>query len=195
MNILLCKKLDDAIVAYIIKKWNENSDVKLGRTVLQKICYFAKSKNVPLSYDFDIYRYGPFSHDLYYRMEDMSADGIITDKMISSNTAGINSRTNKSQYLIGENAEELLNLHNDKLNQYTENIDSVIDLFSEFQHKDLELLSTLHFFHATLTNFYNKPAEKEEVIARVKKAKAKKFDDEFISQAYDALVKAGIFAW
>jgi uncharacterized protein YwgA len=93
MEILLCNRFDDAVIAYIIKKWNELSDVPLGRTIIQKLCYFVKSKGVPMRYDFDMYHYGPYCQDLYYRMDDMTADNVVKDENLINNN-----KTGKSKY-------------------------------------------------------------------------------------------------
>ncbi len=194
MDILLCNKFDDAIVAYIVKKWNDLSGVPLGRTIIQKLCYFVKSKGVPLDYDFDIYHYGPYSQNLYFRMDDMAADGIVTDEN-ATNMCNSNLKTNRSKYLPGDNVDKLLEMYSGDLSKFTTTIDNVIDVFREFDHTGLELLSTIHFFQTTLTDFYKKPADKAEVIMKVKKAKGGKFEDDLISRAYNALKEAGIFDW
>ncbi|HHV99137.1 MAG TPA: hypothetical protein GXX36_06135 [Clostridiaceae bacterium] len=194
MDILLCDKLDDAIVAYIVKKWNELSEIPLGRTIIQKLCYFVKSKGVPLDYDFDMYHYGPYCQNLYYRMDDMTADGVVIDENAVS-ILNSNFKTGKSKYLPGDNIDKLLSMYQDDISRFTETIDSVINVFREFDHTELELLSTIHFYQTTLTNFYGKPANKSEVIVKVKNAKGEKFKDDLISRAYDALKEAGIFNW
>jgi len=186
----LCNRFDDAVIAYIIKKWNELSDVPLGRTIIQKLCYFVKSKGVPMRYDFDMYHYGPYCQDLYYRMDDMTADNVVKDENLINNN-----KTGKSKYIPGENIDKVLKMYNEELEEYLENIDMVIDVFREFDHTSMELLSTIHFFQTTITNFYSKPADKNEVIMKVKEAKGDKFSDDLISKAYDALAKAGIFDW
>jgi uncharacterized protein YwgA len=195
MDILLCNRFDDAIVAYIVKRWNECSGVPLGRTIIQKLCYFVKSKGVPLDYDFDMYHYGPYSQDLYYRMDDMTADRVVIDGKAHSYANIGNVKAGSSKYVPGDNVEELLNIYNKDLNNYRETIDSVIEVFSEFDHTSLELLSTIHYFQTTLSSYYNKPAEKDEVIMKVKNAKGDKFKDDLISRAYDSLKGAGIFEW
>lgn len=194
MDILLCNKLDDAIVAYMVKKWNELSDIPLGRTIIQKLCYFIKSKGVPIDYDFDMYHYGPYSQNLYYRMDDMTADSIVKDEN-AINILNSNVKSSKSKYIPGDNVEKLLSKYSDDLSKFTSAIDKVIDVFYEFDPTGLELLSTIHFFQTTLSDFYNKPANKDEVIMKVKKAKCEKFKDDSISKAYDALQDAGIFDW
>ena len=56
MSILLCNSFDDAIIAYVVKKWsNEETDIVLGRTMVQKICYFLKAKGIPLAEHKSIY--------------------------------------------------------------------------------------------------------------------------------------------
>ncbi len=196
MNILLCNKLDDAIVAYMVKKWNKLSDIPLGRTVIQKLCYFIKSKGVPIDHDFDMYHYGPYSQNLYYRMDDMTADSVVKDEnAISTGIFNNNVKSSKSKYIPGDNVDELLSMYSDDLSNFTSAIDSVIEVFRGFDPSGLELLSTIHFFQTTLSGFYNKPADKEEVIMKVKKAKGEKFGDDLISTAYDALKEAGIFGW
>jgi len=195
MDILLCNQFDDAIVAYIVKKWNEVSQISLGRTVIQKICYFIKSKGVPIDFDFDIYHYGPYSQNLYYRMDDMTADHVVKDDNALNTPNTNNVKTSKSKYLPGDNIDELLKMYSNDLNKFTSTIDSVVDVFRKYDHTSLELLSTIHFFQTTLTNFYNKPADKDEVIMKVKKAKGDKFKDDLISRTYDELKEAGIFDW
>lgn len=193
MDILLSNRFDDAIVAYIVKKWNEISDIPLGRTIIQKLCYFVKSKGVSLDYDFDMYHYGPYSQNLYFRMDDMIADHVVIDEnAINSN---VKIRRSSSKYLPGANVDKLLNMYNEDLSKITATIDNVVNVFHKFGHTDLELLSTIHYFQTTLSDFYNKPADEKEVIMKVQKAKGNKFNDELISKAYNTLKEAGIFEW
>jgi uncharacterized protein YwgA len=60
-QIFFADKIADALLAYLIKSFNEAGDRTLGRTILQKLCYFAKASGVPLPFRFEIYHYGPFS--------------------------------------------------------------------------------------------------------------------------------------
>lgn len=130
MDILLSNRFDDAIVAYIVKKWSGISDVPLGRTIIQKLCYFVKSKGVPLDYDFDMYHYGPYSQNLYFRMDDMIADGVVIDeKALNTVNSNIKTRTSSSRYLPGANVDKLLNMYNEDLSKITATIDNVVNAF------------------------------------------------------------------
>jgi uncharacterized protein YwgA len=186
-NILICNGFDDAVVAYVVKKWNEKSNIPLGRTIIQKICYFIKSMGVPLEYTFDMHHYGPYSQTLYFRMDDMVADNIVID----NKSYGIG-KAEKSEYKPGENNDELIDMYSDKLGEFTWAADKVIDLFCQSNHTTLELLSTIHFLHASLTNFYGKSPEKDEVVRKVNEVKKEKFSIEEITKAYDTLKEAGI---
>jgi uncharacterized protein YwgA len=79
-QIFFADKIADALLAYLIKSFNEAGDRTLGRTILQKLCYFAKASGVPLPFRFEIYHYGPFSQEIFYRTEDLLLDGVIEDR-------------------------------------------------------------------------------------------------------------------
>ena len=186
MDILLCERLDDAVVAYIVNKWSQTSKEPLGRIIIQKVCYFLKSKGIPLDYSFDMYHYGPYSQDLHFRMDDLVADGIVNDK---------STKAAKSNYMPGKNNSQMINMFSEELTDIKESIDSVIDMLSEFDTSTLELLSTVHYFQTSYTNFYGREPHKDYVMGKVKEAKKEKFSDVVISAAYDALKKAGLFEW
>jgi|GEM_PF-4107077 len=73
--ILLSNSFDDAVIAYTAKQWYNTPDhINLGRTILQKICYFIKSKGVPIDFEFDIYHYGPYSQVVIQRVLEAKGD-------------------------------------------------------------------------------------------------------------------------
>lgn len=186
-TIILCDTFEDAVVAYVVKEWNERElSEKLGRTVLQKLCYFIKAKGVPLDYHFDMYHYGPFSQELFFKMEDLQIDNIVLDQ---------SKEASKSVYTPGSNADTIISSYSDQLNPYSSDISQIIDLFKQFPPTALELLATVHFFQTTSAKYYKRAPEKEAVIDRVVQVKKRKFKRELISTAYDALNQAGLFEW
>lgn len=185
--ILLSDSFDDAVLAHTVKQWyNTPGNVNLGRTILQKICYFLKSKGVPIDFEFDIHHYGPYSQELYNRVDQLLLDNIFVDE---------SGQPSKSIYKPGCQSEELINMHHDELNKYNHEIKTVIKVFSHLNPTQMELLATIHFFQTTLTKYYRQPPQKEVVIQRVIKAKGDKFSHQTISGFYDILEKAGLFAW
>src|SRR5437762_8697011 len=98
---LLSADLTHAVVAYLVKRYNELAQGTLGRTILQKLCYFAKANGVPLRFRFEIYHYGPFSQEIFEVTEDLLVDDVISD---ASNVPG------KSRYVPAENCDTVLKL-------------------------------------------------------------------------------------
>lgn len=82
VKLYLCDSAEDALVAYTIKKWTEASQIPLGRTIIQKICYFLKSVGVPFNFTYELYNYGPFSFELYDKMDELIADEVIIDECL-----------------------------------------------------------------------------------------------------------------
>lgn len=184
MDILLCNTLNDAIIAYVVKKWNEKSRIPLGRTLIQKICYFLKAQGVPINYDFDIYQYGPYSQELYFRLSDLIADGIIDDQSAESS---------HSEYVIGKTFDELVKKFSIDLKKYAPQIDELIDLFKEKGPSAMEILATIHYIKTALERYYHTAPEKEIVVNRVYAIKGNRFKKEDIAKGYDFLSRTRLF--
>jgi len=177
---------EDALITYVVKKWD--SKIELGRTVMQKLCYFLKAKGVPINYSFEMYHYGPYSQELYFRLDELKTYGIIKD---------VSETSNRSVYAPGDKDSKVLDKYSELLKKYESDIDSILNLFDDFRPADLELLATIHYFKTSYTKFHKKnvDVDKKFVISKVKEAKNNKFDDLLISKAYDALEAAGLFEW
>jgi hypothetical protein len=186
MSLLFCDSFDDAIVAYIIKRWPNYSQVKIGRILIQKISYFVKAKGIPLNYSFDMYHYGPYSQELYFKMDELQADGIIVDQC---------DHHNRSEYIPGEEIDTLLKKYSDPINAVAEEIDQILSMFRQLTPTDMELIATVHYFQNTFSKFYKKHPPKDTVIEKVYSTKQGKFDKKIISAAYDALENAGLYNW
>ena len=174
---------EDAVVAYVAQQW-ESTTTQLGRTVMQKVCYFLKAKGVPLDYTFEMYHYGPYSQELYFRLDELVADGIIKD---------MSSTPKKSVYVPDEKDNEILEMHYESLMPYRDDINQIIKLLTNFGPADLELLATIHYFQTSYGKFYKNPPSKDFVVAKVIETKKDKFAPDLISRAYDALQSAGLF--
>lgn len=183
MDILLCSTLNDAIIAYVVKKWNEKSQKPLGRTLMQKICYFLKTQGVPINYDFDIYQYGPYSQELYFRLNDLIVDGIINDQ---------SDDPSHSEYVTGETFDELIKKFSTNLEKYSQQIDELIEIFKDKTPSLMEMLATIHYIHTALERYYRSTPKKEAVVDKVYAIKSNKFRREEIIEGYDFLSRTGL---
>lgn len=125
--------IEDAAIVSTIKKWHSAGRGKLGRTILQKLIYFVKSKGVPLSFDYELYHYGPFCQELSERVDWLQVDNVIDDK----------GSGNESNYVPGSRADEVTENHLDVQNEIL--IDQVVNSFLQKTPRDMELLATVHF--------------------------------------------------
>lgn len=164
-----CNEFEDAVVASIIRKWRLAGGRKLGRTILQKLTYFVKAKGVPVSFDFELYHYGPFSQELSERVDWLQIDSIIEDK----------GQSNESNYALGPRADEVIISYSDKLQSIDFQIDQVINSFFQKTPKDMELLATVHFVQQS--GGPNKDISR--TIREVRRIKGNKFSEDEIRVA------------
>jgi uncharacterized protein YwgA len=184
-EFLLPKDVSHALVAYLIKQYKQVSNTTLGRTILQKLCYFAEATGVPLPFRFEIYHYGPFSQEVFEVTENLIIDDVISD---------ISRDRDRSDYTPGPNFETLFQEYCGELAKYKDKLDNVAETFSELTPTDMELVSTIHYIHTSSFQWYKKPPLEEEVVESVYEIKKPKFDKQFISRVYDILSKAGLLA-
>ncbi|MBI5695105.1 MAG: hypothetical protein HZC51_05090 [Nitrospirae bacterium] len=183
MQFLFSDNTSAAYVTYMVKRYNEISTVPLGRTILQKLCYFAKHSGVPLKYDFEIYNYGPYSQELYSEVDDFKVDDLLVDT----------SKDNKSsKYKPGKNADALIKKYQARIDMYKERMDIIIHLFKKIDSNDFELYATLHYLYTSLKSYYSQPPELAELITKFKEIKGKKFSNSQIEGAYKELLRVGL---
>ena len=173
----------DALIVKLVCDWNESSTVPLGRTLIQKLCYFAEAVGVPLGYAFSVYQYGPYSQELYAHIDDMVSAGLVYDR-----NAANRQKAGTSAYAAGEAAAYLLDLHKDALCKDAEaKIRFVVEHFRQKTPRQLELLSTTHYYYAANKSFHRGADEislKDSTIMNVAEAKKRKFDRSEIEEAY-----------
>lgn len=182
-QIYFADKVADALLAYLIKSYNQASDRTLGRTILQKLCYFAKASGVPLPFRFEIYHYGPFSQEIFYRTEDLLLDGVIEDR---------SSDRGQSTFVPGPNLDTFLNRFGEAIGQYKTNLHRVATMFSRLDPSQMELVSTIHYMHSSHSEWFKVVPSKDSVVASVLQVKGDKFSRQTVDGAYDILREAAL---
>ena len=162
----------------------ESNNGYLGRTALQKILYFLQISGVPMRYRFEIYHYGPYCDRISRDVELLLADGVLKDA--SSNPEKY------SNYRPGDAAEELLQPHKDRLNEYRATITNVVKALLPFQPGHLEILATLDYLYRQLRAGGGQGPWKERVMSRFVDVKKDKYDQAEVGNAYDSLVRANL---
>jgi hypothetical protein len=168
-----------------VKQFREHVRGFLGRTAIQKLCYFSRELGVPFSYRFSIYHYGPYSDDLATAIDYMLAERVLRDQSPDPHRY--------SNFAPGPSADELLSHHQGTVRDTEPIIRSVAQAFGDFSPQTLELMATVHFVHERLRATGVTPSE-DEVIQEFREEKGDKFEPEEICDAYRALKDAGFFA-
>ena len=172
-------------VAYLIKKYNEVGSKALGRTILQKLCYFAAASGVPLPFHFQIHHYGPFSQKVFEVVEDLEVDGVIRDMSAGSGT---------SDYRVESECDELLRLHDREMRRYKPKLDAIARTFYPLGPTELELVSTIHYIHSAHRQWFKKKPPKGRVVNSVHQIKGQRFPRSEVSKTYDVLSHAGLLS-
>lgn len=173
-----------AVVAYFVDKYNQLGQNALGRTALQKLCYFSKARGVPLSFSFEIHHYGPFSVDLFRVTDELIADRVIEDQF--PNLA-------QSAYTPGPLCRSLLNRQRSKIKKYGKTLDRIVELFQGMPASQLELITTIHYIYCS-QRLSRKP-KKNEVVNSVFRIKRPKFSRLEIDRTFQMLNNAKLLTW
>jgi len=186
MALELEHRWEHALIAATIKAAEEKCPgCPLGRIAIQKLIYFLKVMEVPMYYEFSVHHYGPYCQDISSDVEWLLADSVVTDD-------GINKPGNSSDYKTAAEYESLKVQFSDKLEKYQPIIKSVCDALSDLSPKTLELVATLDFSFRWVKAGGGVGPWKSEAVAKFKKIKKDKFDDEEIDRWYGALVNANL---
>jgi O-acetyl-ADP-ribose deacetylase (regulator of RNase III)/uncharacterized protein YwgA len=109
----------------------------VGRTMFQKIAYFATELGLPTNLEYSRGSFGPFASGLKRLQARLMANGLLQeDKRIHGNTYVI--RT-------GQAYAEGVAAYRTELSEWTEIIERVTDLFLRFDTTQAEIAATVHF--------------------------------------------------
>jgi len=169
----------------LIKSYTEVSNKTLGRTILQKLCYFAKASEVPLPFRFEIYHYGPFSQEIFDRTEALLLDEVIVDRSIDRG---------QSNFVPGPKVNSLLSRFDETVRQHEAKLQRITTMFSRLDPSYMELVSTIHYIHSSHRDWFKAIPSKEAVVASVLQVKGSKFTRPTVEKAYDILREAWLMS-
>jgi uncharacterized protein len=144
-----------------------------GRKKLQKMVYILQSFGVPFQEKFHFHFYGPYSEELFLRVEELCNLGFVEEeKEVKSNYL-------QYHYSLTNDGTQFLNQFSVQMPSCTESIELLQSKSSRF----LELVSTMLFF---------KDLPKDEVEEKVQTVKPKqKFSTEEMKEAWSFIEELG----
>jgi len=151
----------------------QGTQVRLGKTQVQKLVYFVQDAGVPLEYRYEIYHYGPYSFDLSRDLSSLDALGVLN---IESDPKGFG-----FDISVGKFAEKF------KLDaKHQKKIEKVINQFGRDTAAELEVKATIHFVYSVIKKRSSPGKIKSEVIQKVGALKPR-FTKDFIKNCYSEL--------
>jgi len=134
----------------------------VGRTMLQKLAYFATEKGIPTGLRYVRGSFGPYASDLRRLLTKLVNNGLIVEER----------RGNMLVSRPGPTYADAARTYASYVHQWDEAIDDVVDLFLRFDTKQAEIAATVYFVAQDLGT--NSPASEMDLLDRVKEWKSRR---------------------
>jgi O-acetyl-ADP-ribose deacetylase (regulator of RNase III) len=157
----------------------------VGRTMLQKIVYFATVAGLPTGLEFVRGSYGPFAPDLKAAVGRMQNNGILTEQ---SDGRVIEMRS-------GPALTDALVSYSDHLAEWSDLIDRLVDLAARFDTKGAEVAATVHFAAGQLRNQLGHSPTVTDVVTYVEEWKRRRNPQLKRDDILRAIVNLGTRGW
>ncbi|MBI5236672.1 MAG: macro domain-containing protein [Deltaproteobacteria bacterium] len=136
----------------------------VGRTIFQKIAYFATALGLPTGLDFRRGSYGPFSPDLKQLTAKLVNNGILVEKQLGE----------MFHVKPGRTYDDATRVFSENLKQWKAIIAQVSDLFLRLKTHDAEIAATVYFVERELEHRKKDKPSEMEVLEEVKQWKQKR---------------------
>ena len=124
-----------AIVAILESIESEPYHRPVGRTIFQKIAYFATESGIPTGLNFTRGPYGPYSSDLKKRISALVNNNLIQEEKLGR----------MLEVSVGPSFVDAQSVYDKKINKWRYTIEQVADLFMRVDTKHAEIAATVHF--------------------------------------------------
>jgi O-acetyl-ADP-ribose deacetylase (regulator of RNase III)/uncharacterized protein YwgA len=157
----------------------------VGRVMLQKIVYFASKAGLPTNLEFVAASFGPFAPDLKAAIARMQNNGLIIERQ----------RGRMLEVLSGPALDDARAAYEDQLEQWSQLIESIVDLAARFDNRQAEVAATVHYTADDLRNRLGRPPTIAEVIAAVEEWKSRRQPKVTRDDIFQAIVNLGTRGW
>lgn len=147
-----------ALVEIVRRLEREPYHWPIGRTMFQKIAYFATEEGLPTNLEYSKSSFGPFASGLKRLQARLMANGLLTEQKSRGNMYVIHS---------GPSYAHAVDAYQAELDDWNETIDRVTDLFLRFTTTQAEIAATVHFAAKRLVNAprEGRPTERQVLTA------------------------------
>lgn len=179
-----------ALASIVARIASERYHAPVGRTIFQKIAYFATVAGLPTGLDFERRSYGPYSEDMTRLKTRLINNGLLVEEK----------RGSMFEVQPGPTLPDAEHVYGAELERWGQQIDHVADLFLRVSNtRDAEVTASVHLVVDQLTERYQakgvpRPTE-EEVVVELEGWKARRkpaLSDDEIERAVRTL---GFLGW
>ncbi len=140
-----------ALVEILARIESEPYHWPVGRTMFQKITYFATESGIPTGLVFERGSFGPHARDLKSRITQLVNNGLIREHRLGQMFAA----------KIGPTFEDARKTYWSEINQFEPIVEQVADLFLRMNTKQAEVAATVHYSARSLAQaLHDKPTER-----------------------------------
>ena len=157
----------------------------VGRTMLQKIVYFATMAGLPTGLEFVRSSFGPFAPDLKAAVARMQNNGILTEHQHSR----------MIEMRAGPALADARISYRDHLAEWDDLIDQLVNLAARFDTKGAEVAATVHFAAAQLRNQLGHSPTVSDVVTYVEEWKHRRNPQLTRDDILRAIVNLGTRGW
>jgi O-acetyl-ADP-ribose deacetylase (regulator of RNase III)/uncharacterized protein YwgA len=153
-----------ALIEILSRIENQPYHWPTGRTIFQKITYFATEKNIPTGLRHMQGSFGPYAPDLKSKITQLVNNGLICEER----------QGNSFSVKVGPTFKDAKRTYSNELETMTAGINEVADLFLRMNTKQAELAATVHFAYKTVSLALTERPSENDVLAYVMKWKQKR---------------------
>lgn len=129
------------LLALLVQKMYKHN-LTLGKTALQKLIYLTKVLcNIGVDYDYGLYIYGPYSHELVSDFEYLTAVGVLKSEFKHYEKYG------GYEIRPGDNISEATNRAKDFIARSDKELEEIIKRFGKMSARELELIATILYLN------------------------------------------------
>ena len=168
-----------ALVEILARIEREPYHWPVGRTMFQKIAYFATMSGLPTGLSYRRASYGPFSDDVKQLITRLVNNGLVFEESVGQ----------KLVIKPGRTYKDAISAFHESLEQWNGTLDKIVDLFLRLNTREAEIAATVHFTANQLICERQRATEQDvlDEVRRWKQRRRPPLEDEEVAVAIRSL--------
>lgn len=174
-----------AIVAILDRVQRQPYHWPVGRTIFQKLVYFATQSDIPTGLKFERNSYGPFAEKLNSYIARLQNNGLVGEQQ----------HGNRFEIRVGPTYPDAVKSYRERMESWRDAVDRTADLIARMNTSTAEVAATVHYTASELADKYGRRPTASEVIAEVESWKARRNPPLKRRAIVEAVTVLGLQGW